>query len=296
MREVTYEIVQPLVKQAERIDNTVHVLFACPVSGDEFQAVAQIDGAAVTTVEAKPSLWRSIRSSLARMTRSVTREGGDGGDGAPPQAMQDAIMDAFHTVAPSFAWDEEKQQLVSLSAFRDLQTEFANLVRGARITDPWDREVLARMMAEVANVDGHIADGERAHFRAFFGDDLGVEDLLAKPPLRAKDIERTTDQWRYVMWLLAAAMAYSDERLADPEKRKLIELGKLCGIGMIEAARGLELAKEYVYDQALEAVYANRQVDVEEHRRLIAIARSLGVNDDRAARLDSRCRKRKGLA
>lgn len=294
MREVTYELVRPLVKQAERIDNTVHVLFACPVSGDEFQAVAQIDGAAADQAVAKPSLWRAIRSSLSRVTRSVTRDAET--PAAPSPAMQDAIMDAFHTVAPSFAWDEEKQQLVSLSAFRDLQTEFANLVRGARITDPWDREVLARMMAEVANVDGHIADGERAHFRTFFGDEQAVEDLLAKPPLKAKDIERTTDQWRYVMWLLAAAMAYSDERLADPEKRKLIELGKLCGIGMIEAARGLELAKEYVYDQALEAVYANRQVDVEEHRRLIAIARSLGVNDDRAARLDARCRKRKGIA
>lgn len=294
MREVTYELVRPLVKKAEKVDKVVHVLFACPDSGDEFQAVAQA-GQAAAEVPA-PSLWKSIRGSLARITRSVTRSDMAAvGPAVVSPAMQDAIMDAFHTVAAHFAWDEEKQRLVSLSAFKDLQTEFANLVRGARITDPYDREVLGRMMAEVANVDGHIADGERAHFRAFFGDEHAVEDLLDQPPLTEADVERTTDQWRYIMWLLAAAMAYSDERLADPEKRKLIELGKLCGIGMIEAARGLELAKEYVYDQALEAVYANRHVDVDEHRRLIAIARSLGVNDDRAARLDARCRKRKGL-
>ena len=318
MPELTYDLVAPLVARSESTGDRVGVVFQCPVSGDEVAASARIteSGGSALKREVKQTFWRNARWSLSRMMYSVFGYGVGGAIGSavadtagamgqanhhqPTEAeLKEAIVDAFKSVGSRFAWDESNQRFVSTTVFRELQTEFTVIVQGARFAKAWDRAILARMLAEVAAADGALSEDERSLFATFLHDqNLGLANLdalMEKPPLSKADLEETSPEVRHEMWLLAAAMAISDETFADVEAKKLATFGKALGIADNDQARGLALAKEYVLDQALESAYADGRLDKKEHAHVAQLARTIGIDEDRAARLDARCRKRKGI-
>ena len=313
MPEITYELVAPLVEKTVVSNNYVTVHFLCPVSGDEFTAGGTIHEAQGTSLkkEVKRNLWRNIRWSLSRMMYGVFGYGvggavastvadaaGDVHDSHHAQPTQEelkaAIVDIFKDVSDKFAWDESNQRYVAASVFKDLQTEFAVQVQGVRIHQAWDRSVLARMLAEIAAADEQLADSERELFHHFLKEE-SLDAVLEKPPLSKADLEETSREVRYAMWLLAAAMAVSDEDFAKAEADKLAFFGTGLGISAGDQARGLAIAKEYVLDQALEAAYADGKKNSAEQQHVAHIIKTLGIDPDRAARLDTRCRKRKGI-
>jgi len=313
MPELTYELVAPLIKQRDVSNSDVRVVFECPVSGEQIRASARInesEGKALGK-EIKSSLWRNMRWGLSRMMYSVFGYGvggvvgstlvdaaGSAADGRHHQATEPeiklALVDAFKSVGSRFAWDESNQRFVSTSVFKDLQTEFTVAVQGKQITQGWDRGILARMLAEIASADGKVAEGERDFFHTFLqGENL--DNLLERAAVSKADLEETSADVRYVMWLLAAAMAVSDQDFDASEQAKLAFFGAGLGISAADQTRGLELAKEYMFDQALEAAYADGRLDKADRAHLAEVASALGIHEDRAARLDARCRKRKGI-
>lgn len=313
MPELTYDLVAPLVARTDVSGDRVQVVFQCPVSGDEIPASARITESQGNALkkEVKRTVWRNLRWSLSRMMYSMFGYGvggaigsavadtagamGEGGQYQPTQdELRAAIVDAFKGVGSRFAWDDSNQRFVSASVFKDLQTEFTVIVQGARITKAWDRAILARMLAEIAGADGTLAEDERALFASFLPDQ-NLDNVLDKPPLSRADLEETSADVRHEMWLIAAAMAVSDETFADAEATRLAAFGKALGLADKDQARGLALAKEYVLDQALESAYADGRLDKQEHAHVMQLAATLGVDEDRAARLDARCRKRKGI-
>lgn len=311
MPELTYELVAPLVSETDVSSHHVQVVFRCPVSDELVRAngkVTESHGAAVKN-EVKRSIWRNMRWGLSRMMYSVFGYGIGGaaastlvdaagavGDGNRPSEAQvkDAIVDAFRSVGNRFAWDESNQRFVSAKVFKDLQTEFTVIVQQVALTQAWDRSVLARMLAEIAAADGSLAEEERVFFDGFLRGE-SLDNLLEKPPLTKADLEETSQEARHVMWLLAAAMAVSDEDFAATEQKKLAFFGGALGVAPNDQTRGLELAKEYVLDQALEAAYGDGRLDKAEQQHVMQLAAKLGIPEDRAARLDARCRKRKGI-
>lgn len=313
MPELTYDLVAPLVARSESTGDQVRVVFQCPVSGDEIAASARIaeSGGSALKREVKQTFWRHARWSLSRMMYSVFGYGVGGAVGSavadtagamgqanqhqPTEAeLKEAIVDAFKSVGSRFAWDDSNQRFVSASVFKELQTEFTVIMQSVRITKAWDRAVLARMLAEIAAADGALSEEERTLFASFLADQ-NLDNILEKPPLSKADLEETSENVRHEMWLLAAAMAVSDETFADAEATRLAAFGKALGVADKDQVRGLALAKEYVLDQALEAAYADGRLDKKEHAHVMQLAGTLGVDEDRAARLDARCRKRKGI-
>lgn len=312
MPELTYALVAPLVARSDVSGDRVQVVFQCPVSGDEIPASARItesQGSALKS-EVKRTVWRNLRWSLSRMMYSVFGYGvggaigsavadsagamGERGHQPTRDELEAAIVDAFKSVGSRFAWDASNERFVSASVFRELQTEFTVIVQGARITKAWDRAVLARMLAELAAADGQLEEDERALFASFLPDQ-NLDNILEKPPLTKADLEETSADVRHEMWLLAAAMAVADETFADAEAKRLAAFGKALGISDKDQERGLALAKEYVLDQALESAYADGRLDKQEHAHVMQLAATLGIDEDRAGRLDARCRKRKGI-
>ena len=154
-------------------------------------------------------------------------------------------------------------------------------------------EILAILVA-MAWADGKLEEGERELFHSFLRDQ-SIDDLLERAPLAKADLEEVSESVRQVMWLLAAAMAVSDEDFAPAEEAKLAFFAEGFGMKAEDVARGLELAKEYVLDQAIEASYNDGKMDKAERQHVAQVAARLGVSEDRAARLDARCRKRKGI-
>lgn len=317
MPELTFDLVKPLIAHTDCDGSYVQVVFKCPVSDDEIPASTRITESSGSAIgkEVKRSLWRNLRWSLSRMMYSVFGYGVGGAIGSTvadtaasvgetrqyqpsEKELRGAVLEAFRSVQSRFAWDASNNRFVSASVFAELQVEFTVLVNQVRITKAWDRSVMARMLAEIAAADGTLAEEERELFASFLPMGQGVptlDELLERPPLSKADLEESSADVRHVMWLIAAAMAVSDQSLDPAESERLTRFAAGLGVNAEDQARGLQLAKEYILDQALELAYADGKLDKAEHANVMALAQTFGIDEDRANRLDARCRKRKGI-
>jgi len=314
MPEPTYDNVSPLVVDQQATGNYLRVVFQCPVSGEQVTGSASATSTQGDLVkkEIKHSVWRNIRWSISSAVRSMFGYNAGGiiagavadvaltpGHVRDYQMTKDevkaATLEAFRQVANKFAWDQTNARWVSAKTLRELQAELTVLIQQANITKKWDRAVLTRMLAEIAAADGAVADEERELFHAFGDDGMSLDELFERAPLTAADMEECSDDVRHEMWLLSAAMAVTDKELADTEKALLSEWGASLGIAPKDQARGLELAREWVVDQALDASYADGKLDKSENAEIRAIAKALGVPNERVDRLDARTRKRRGI-
>ncbi|MCA9514602.1 MAG: TerB family tellurite resistance protein [Myxococcales bacterium] len=313
--ELTYDLIAPLVAQEDVSGRTVSVIFQCPVSGRQVRSSAQVveDRGKAIGKEMKRSLWRNLRWSMMSTMRSMFGYGLAGHVGAavadtalssqdyrhyqPSEAeVKQATVDAFVNVQQQFAWDASGQRFVSAQVFRELQTEFATLVQSQPLDKPWDKNILARMLAEVAAADGHVEDSERDFFHGIMGGEgPSLDELVRKPRLTAAELEETSPEVRKVMLLVTTAVAMSDEEYSVAEREHLTRLCQGLGLQSADLAKAEQLAADYLVDQALEAAYGDGQLDSAERLKVDVLAAKLHVAPERVQRLDARCRKRKGL-
>jgi len=315
MPEFTYDAIESLIEQQDVSGHSVTVTFRCPVSGRQIRSSASVveDASGKVGKAVKRSVWRNLRWSLGRMVRSVFGYGvageigstvaytamsaGDARDYQPSKdQVKQATLEAFKSAQNQFAWDASQNRWVAASVFKELQTEFAVTIQATVFDKPWDRNILARMLTEVAAADGTIEEQEREFFHAFTGGNgPTLDQLLEKEPLTKAELAETSADVRKAMLLLATAVAMSDEEYAAAEQAKLAHFAAGLGMTQSDLERATVLAADYVVDQALETAYADGKVDPAERHHVDQLSFRLGVDTDRLQRLDARCRKRKGL-
>lgn len=317
MPEITIENVKPLVASAEQNGATMQCTFRCPTSGATVEASAPIrKGRGIADVakqSAKRSLMWSVRRGVLGAVRSVLGYGffgrvgrdianqllGDATRKADHMYSEDekaaAIVDAFSNVSSRFVWDGKKGHWVSVEGAGDVLTEFAKQLSQAPVTEKYDRVVLARILMEIANADGHLAEEEKELLESFITPDLGTfEELAAKSRLSSAELAETSAPARETMLMLGWAVALSDEDLADAEQARLDEVAQGLGVDGARAGQMKQHAQLYVLDQAFESAYRNNTTDAAK-REVMALAQKLGMDPDTAERAEIRYRKRNGL-
>jgi uncharacterized membrane protein YebE (DUF533 family) len=289
------------------------VTFQCPVTGTGVQSSAGVKAAgyhARWLGALKGRAASQLRWSLANMVRSALGGGYLGRAGStmvheasagkvaaskPSRGQREAaVLQAFRQVQGQFMWSAQRNGFVHVSAEPDQQTGFSQTIGGLQIEQPHDRQVMARMLAEIAVADGHIADEERMLVDAFTGGDLGsIEDILRFPRLGPADLARVSTQLRESMLMLAYAVAYADQVLEQSEQDRLIQLAGGFGLHMEQVERASNLAREYVIDQLLDAAWADGQADEQERSRIYGVGYALGLGQQDIYTLEQRAWKRR---
>jgi tellurite resistance protein len=312
MPQPTYELITPLISTEELRDNTVYVTFQCPVSGAWAQSSAAVETGGRTqrwVQSLKGRAASQLRWSLANMVRSalgggylgrtgssMVHEATSGAAGAPkptPAQRREGVLRAFRQVQGQFTWSAARGGFVHVSAEPDQQTGFSRTMTELRITQPHDRQVMARMLAEVAVADGHIAEEERILVDAFTGGELGeIEQILRYHALGPADLARVSPDLRESMLMLAYAVAYADLVLEPSEQQRLQQLAGGFGMRAEQVQRASDLAREYVIDQLLDAAWSDGQADEAERARIYGVGTALGLSQDQVHALESRAWQR----
>ncbi len=294
----TYAQIQPLVAQQQLQGSTVHVVFQCPVTGEHESSTGPVrKGKASAFLQGmKGRAMSQLRWSLANMVRSAlgggylgrtgstmvheATSGTTSGARAPTQGeTQAAVVEAFAKVQSQFCWDVARGGWVHASAKPEQQTAFAQLMGGVSIIEPFDRLVMARMLAEIAVADGYVDEGERDLVAAFTGGDLGsVEDLMQYPALSPNDLQSVSQPVRQAMLTLAWAVAFADEELEHSENERLAAFAVGLGLGGSQAQQASHVAREYVIDLLFDTAWADGQADEQERNRIYAMASGLGLD------------------
>jgi uncharacterized tellurite resistance protein B-like protein len=146
----------------------------------------------------------------------------------------------------------------------------------------------------MAAADGTIERAERELVSQFAS--VEIEDLLEQPRLTSEQLRELPEGMRESVLMVAMALVWVGEQYTENEQEAIERLRADLGV---PAGRATELerwAREFVVDQLFDAVYADGVMDAEEKKQVEQMATRLDVSPDSLARLDTRARKRRGLA
>ncbi|MFT7520028.1 MAG: tellurite resistance protein, partial [Kiritimatiellia bacterium] len=213
MSNLDYAHIEPLIANVEERGRSVAVQFECPASGSVIKAQYTLAAKSTNTMGAQASrtVMYEVRRSIGPMIRGIFGNSAMGrmASGMADSAMRNATMprsrqsmsgsernkavvESFKSVLNQFVWDAKNGRWISAQAARDLMAPFDLQLTEGPVETPYDRQVLARMLVEIANADGKLADAERTFITDFLSPDVGsLDSLLERPPLTGAELSNT---------------------------------------------------------------------------------------------------------
>ncbi|MHC5036980.1 MAG: TerB family tellurite resistance protein [Planctomycetota bacterium] len=323
MNEPTIEQVKTVLTSSEVRGRTMHCTFTCPEKGTAVEASAPVaakqEGAVKKAVKRSVDrakrgfMWR-LRSKIAYAVSNAVGGGmagqiardvaysatpSGGGSSAPSFGKAEkeaAILAAFNKVKHQFVWKEEAGTFISLAGAGAQGGPFMQRLAEAPITGRFEREVMARMLAQLASVDGHFAEEEKTFMASFVAEDLGtIDELLDKGDLNKAELSGVDNPAvRANMLMVGWALAMADEDLDDAEKTLLRELAVDLAVSPEDVNRARSDAQAYVFEQALEQAYEGGKKDPEAFASAVELAQRIGMTLEQAQTADVAFRKRTG--
>lgn len=314
---LTLDTIRPLVAEQRAVGRTLMVTFCCPQSGKRVQARWSAPqqsgvGSAVTS-QAKRSAWYAMRRQVNVTLRSVLGHGamasiatnvvntamGSGmtssaSTGLSASEQETGVVEAFKGVAGQFAW--VGGAWVHTSAAKDLMSPFDAQLASHPITSAYDRQVLARMLVEVAGAEGGLDEEERLLLSDLLDASTSLETLVRRPPLTGAELGETTAGGTRVSMLATAwSVALCDEDLADAEVAALDRLADGLSLSAADRKRARDLACGYLIDQVLERVFTWGDHDASAREQLYRAGDKIGMTRAEIEQAEARFQKRKGL-
>lgn len=299
MSAADWDSIAPLIAATTFSASDVLVTFRCPVSGFSADSRAPLGlSVAPSRESSKGRLGRWLSNIFGRKHSSASDDRIVAAETISEPLQHAAVMAAFSRVANRFARDPRTRALVAAFVVAELESDFSRILGAAPFDTKDLRQLLARVLAAIAVVDGQIDDIERTFFDSFTGSDpaFALDAMLALPSLSAVDFDGLGDAHRLSLQVLASAMVLADE-IHDPgERMELMRLAGHLGLDDGQRTHAFDTARDQLVEDALMTVLADGVVSGPEHDALGGLAVRLGIPHDRYLGLDSRCRKRLGLA
>ncbi|MCB0644535.1 MAG: TerB family tellurite resistance protein, partial [Phaeodactylibacter sp.] len=179
---------------------------------------------------------------------------------------REAIVEAFKKVADSFYFDANSNSWtvpppepaapqaagrVSIRS-KGRRSEAESQLAGAPLKSHFEKEVLARLLVELANVDGQIKAEEKEFLQAVIGDEFGsMEDLLAKDPVSQIECEELPAKSKETIYMLAWVMSLVDFDIDPAEKNMLLEYADMMGLSNSQVKDITQRAKLYLLEKSI---------------------------------------------
>ena len=321
MEEITYELIQPLIISEEVNGSKMTCQFEVPGTGEVIEATAsikrdkglksQIQKRVTRTVtsKARVSASRMVRGILGggmlgrigsqvmntasrEMTQNLTR-------GYNSTEKQMAVVQAFNSVAQHFKYDdvlgwkknsvvvEEKSKKRERTANTERKqvsnsaSDFEKLVARSPISNNFEKEVLARMLIEIAKADGGISNDEEDFLKEFIPN---YDQVTSRPLLNPIECEEVSRNSKMTMFTTAWVIALVDLEINPLEIAKLDEFADWFGLSDKNYDEAVRMAKSYILEQSLSSGSSNEDA--------IAAGKLLELSEDDALRIFIRYKKR----
>ncbi len=317
MTQPDFATIKPLIAHVDTQGRTVHVWFRCPVSGDEVTARHTLpEGRGIgnqLSTNLTRSLLQNLQYTLASLLRSVLGGGAVGRAASSaaqtalstaarsaseprlsPAEQQQAVLEAFGSVSARFVFDPERRRWIAARAAAELMSGFQKQSVEHPIEHGYDRQVLARMLVEIARSDGRLSSEESTWLTDLIAADMGSLDALTRrPPLTRAELGQTTKGTvRSTLLMTAWALALCDEHLESSESALLESFAAGLGLAPAAAEAARLAAQLHLMDQALERMWTWGGHDQHARESLFALAERLGLDRAAAEEAEARYQRR----
>lgn len=268
--KLTYELIRPLIVEEYEGDKfLMHVSFKAGNSPKVVQssgAISRQYGA--LSSQAKSLVRDSAVDYLHEMARGLVRgilgtgRMGEAGRRVTERVIHEnkrklrmtkddkraAVVEAFRRVANQFHYDNINNRWLLVEGLSEFSEKMTNL----SLDDPYDKEVLARMLMELAEADGEVTADERALLSEHLPQSYRtLNELSLGDSLSRVELEKTSVKNREGMFMLAATMILIDREVTPGEKRRLIEFADYFGFTTGKVNDLVRMAKTYILEQAI---------------------------------------------
>jgi len=228
------------------------------------------------------------QSAVSEVQRSHGQRGPQDLDEDETQA---ALVEAFRTVQGRFVWVPAKGQWVSARAAEALMPAFQRQLTRHPVAHPYDRQVLARMLVELARTDGEVAASEQDLLTDLI--EGGMEALAKRPPLTAAELRTTSGGDTRVSLLLTAwTLALVDEDMANAERALLMTWADGLDLRPAQVVWVRNTSQQHVLEEALERMHTWGGHDSYARGQLYALAERLGMTRPEAEEAEAAFQRR----
>lgn len=299
--EITYESIAPYL-ESEKMDGSSKIICEFKVEGKIFTEIAYIkmdnkDGTARISRMVKNTALGRARSMVLQVLRRAVGGGfaGTAVSMAGNEAMRQgtdgmrhsrkdkerAIVTAFQKITPELAYEGGKWRLATEFS------EFEKLIKRNPFTKPYDKKILARMLVEMSRADGKIEPEEKAFFDDFLTPETGkLGELMRAPSISIVECEEVSNEAKDNVFMLAAAVALTDNEFSEEEQLKLEEYSQMFNFQHTKYEELLRHAQDYTIEVYIRA---NGQMTRDE---IYAFADKIAMDRGEAERAQIRVEKR----
>lgn len=264
--EVTYEALRPIIVREELDRSTMHCVFS--VEGQEFESNATVRKSSETGNRvrniATRSVLRQVRSTFNRVLRRAL---GGGVVGSIGQQMSNtvisdktrefsfskadkeaAVVKAFQKISANFYYDEQSDRWKLSGELSQFETK----LQSNPLEDSYDRRVMARMLVELASADGDVSEEERDFLDSFLTADTGFYDeLVHEDELSPIEMDEVSSLAKETVFMVAAALAMSDQDFSEGEKDKLMEYADMLSLSADKVRELTRIGQIYILENAI---------------------------------------------
>ncbi|MFK7904006.1 MAG: hypothetical protein AB8B69_02730 [Chitinophagales bacterium] len=266
---ITYQEISPLIVQAEVHRSRMECIFQAPGSSEIVKAT--------TTIRRKHTIKSRVVNDVKRTalyelrsiaTRALQNIFGNGTIGRTARQMTNT---ALSTNTPDYTYSEEEKQAAVLAAFKTVakkfhynsptdtwatgksMSDFERKLQEKPLTEKYDKEILGRMLIEIADGDGYISSDERNFLSDIMHPDVvDIDELMSKGALNKYDLEEVSKGAEENIMMLAWSMAFRDWELDSGEKGQLERFAGMFGFSDTVITRIVGLAQNYVIEGLLD--------------------------------------------
>eukprot|EP01135_Chromosphaera_perkinsii_P004081 Nk52_evm12s268 gene=Nk52_evmTU12s268 len=288
---IKFEDVKSLVVNERPVGKGIEVAFQCPLSPFTCSAVAGVEPG-----QARRFVDSGIRrlSHTSNSSRSKVKNLSD----YSQSDRETACVNAFASVRHCFVWDEKRNGFISQSAAGQVMNSFYLQLQKVPVTTAYDQSILARMLVELAGVDGSISAEEKEFLTSFLPPhDNNVDVVLQKPVVSAVELnEVTPGEVRMTMIMLDWCLALTDRVLEYNEEQKINSHAVGLGLSPQASSQMKHYAQEFILENALDSLFPiygqEGQLNAEGRQHFGALAQQIGVDVVEAETREVRYRKR----
>ena len=323
MKNITYDMIERFIVHTERQGNRMYCEFENQ-NGELFSAEGTIKRVRNVQSNIQRNVKRIVVNQARRNASRVVRRMLGGGmlgrtgsmvfrQASRPENIginysnaekRAAVVSAFISVASSFDLSgigiEEKTTSSGRSINPIKKEEEPKKKRSARSKDvsafeaqlqkhpvqnPFEQEVMARILVEIAESDGQIGNEEREFLQDFIPESLGmIDDILQMDPVSTVECEEISPHVNESIYMIAWVLSLVDFDLDTSEESILTEYAELLSISDQRLQEITMDAKYYVLEQAIDPRTPRDEV--------IELGSQIGLTSDESERCLVRVKKR----
>lgn len=321
MLEITYDAIEPILKEQRPQGDTLFFVFECPFSRVQVQAqydfpknntassamqktglllILTAAGKSVRTVGKMlfgSSLLGRIFTGVAKV--GVKRAGKEQTDQRKFTTAEKRMgaVEAFKSIADQWLWNAFGQRWILASEAPRFMSGFELQVSRATLTDSYDRWIAGRILVELAELEDRISPAEEDVLVSYLrAEDESLSAMQRRPPVTNAELaEVSTGEQRVTLAMLSWLLALSDGFVSLAQRDNLLELGDRLNLSEEEKKNARFWSQSHILEEVMRSLYDDGEYTVPAREHAYNFASQLGLTPDETMVAEARLLKRLSL-